>query len=380
MRMTLVATELALTLILLTGAGLLVRSFTNLLAVPPGFDTEHLLTFTTSVPQATYREPAARAAFLERAAQAFELLPGVRAVTMSTTLPVSGRGSGAWFTMVDRPWPRGHTPPGVANRIVRSNYFQALGIPLLRGRHFTPADRLDGSRAVIVSEAVAPRFWPGDDPIGRHIHLGAPDNRIVDNAEIVGVAADVKQQGLAEASPEAVYVPHGMMPAVSNIQFAIRTAGEPESLASAVRETLRQLDPAVPIVRMETMDAVLARATTGTAGALTLTRLMDTLLFGVSPTDPVTFAAVSALLALVAALACYLPARRAARVDPAASCANRSRLCKQSLARKVRSSCATPHSCAAVRAHGATTPPGGKRLSNNSGWHDARSADGRCYD
>ena len=109
--MTLVATELALTLILLTGAGLLVRSFTNLLAVPPGFDTEHLLTFTTSVPQATYREPAARAAFLERAAQAFELLPGVRAVTMSTTLPVSGRGSGAWFTMVDRPWPRGHTPP-----------------------------------------------------------------------------------------------------------------------------------------------------------------------------------------------------------------------------------------------------------------------------
>jgi putative ABC transport system permease protein len=385
-RSTLVASEVALALMLLAGAGLLVRSFTNLLAVPPGFQAERLLTFTTSVPTATYRAPVDRAALLERAAQAFEALPGVRAVTMSTTLPVSGRGNGAWFNMIDRPWPANQTPPGVANRVVRANYFQALGIPLLRGRHFTTDDRLDGTRAVIVSEAVARRFWPNEDPIGHKIYLGAPDNRIVDDAQIVGVVADVKQTGLDEVNPEAVYIPHGMLPAINNIQFAIRTATDPASLGPAVRATLRQIDPGVPIVRMQTMDTVLARATAparssmmlvtlfavvalllavvgvfgvlsytvnqqatelgirmalgasarnvkllvlaqgatpvlagiaaGIGGALALTRFTESLLFGVTPTDPATFVAVSLLLVLVAAIASYIPARRATRVDP----------------------------------------------------------------
>jgi predicted permease len=371
---------------LLAGAGLLVRSFTNLMAVPPGFQTERLLTFTTSVPLATYRTPAERAAFLERAAQTFEALPGVRTVTMSTTLPVSGRGNGAWFNMIDRPWPADQTPPGVANRVVRANYFQALGIPLRSGRFFTGDDRLEGTHAVIVSESVARRFWPNESPLGHRIYLGAPNNRVVDEAEVVGVVADVKQAGLDEVNPEAIYVPHGMLPSMSNIQFAIRTATDPEHLASAVRNALRQLDPGVPIVRMRTMDAVLAQATAparssmllvalfaavalvlavvgvfgvlsytvnqqaaelgirmalgasarsvkllvlgqgllpvaagiamGIAGALGLTRFMESLLFGVTPTDPATFVAVSALLTLVAAVASYIPARRATRVDP----------------------------------------------------------------
>jgi putative ABC transport system permease protein len=289
--------------------------------------------------------------------------------------------------MIDRPWPPDQTPPGVANRVVRANYFQALGIPLLRGRHFTLDDRLDGTRAVIISEAVARRFWPNDDPLGHRIYLGAPDNRVVDDAEVVGIVADVKQTGLDEVNPEAIYVPHGMMPSIGNIQFAIRTSTDPASLASAVRGTLRRLDPGVPIVRMRTMDAVLAQAMAparssmllvtlfaivalvlaivgvfgvlsytvnqqtaelgirmalgasarqvkflvlgqglapvlggialGVAGALALTRFMESLLFGVEATDPATFMSVSALLALIAAAATYIPARRATRVDPA---------------------------------------------------------------
>jgi putative ABC transport system permease protein len=385
-RTTLVVSELALALMLLAGAGLLVRSFTNLLSVPPGFEPDRLLTFTTSVPPAIYKTPAERAALLERAAQAFETLPGVRSVTMSTTLPVSGRGNGAWFNMIDRPWPENQTPPGVANRVVRANYFQALGIPLRRGRYFTADDRLDGTRAVIISESVARRFWPNEDPLGHRIYLGAPQNRIVDDAEVVGIVADVKQTGLDEVSPEAIYVPHGLSPSITNIQFAIRTSTDPASLGTAVRSTLRRIDPGVPIVRMRTMDAVLAQATAparssmllvglfaavalvlavigvfgvlsytvnqqtaelgirmalgatarnvemlvlgqgilpvlggiaiGVAGALALTRFMESLLFGVTPTDPATFAAASALLASIAALASYIPARRATRVDP----------------------------------------------------------------
>jgi putative ABC transport system permease protein len=208
----------------------------------------------------------------------------------------------------------------------------------------------------------------------------------VDDAEIVGVVADVKQTGLDEVNPEAVYIPHGMQPSISNIQFAIRTSNDAASLSSAVRATLRQLDPGVPIVRMRTMAAVLAQAmaparssmmlvtlfagvalvlavigvfgvlsytvnqqttelgirmalgasarnvkllvlgqglapvvagiAAGIAGALALTRFMESLLFGVTATDPATFVAMSLLLASIAALASYIPARRATRVDP----------------------------------------------------------------
>ena len=387
-RTTLVVSELALALVLLVGAGLLVRSFQNLLDVPPGFQPDRLLTFTTSVPTTTYATGEQRIALLERAAQEIERLPGVRAVTMSTTLPVSGRGNGAWFNMIDRPWPPTMTPPGIANRVVRANYFQALGIPLLKGRYFTADDRIDGTRAVIISESIARRFWPNDDPVGHHIYLGASDNRVVDDAEIVGVVADVKQTGLDEAQPEAVYVPHGLSPSIANMQFAIRTSNDPVNLASAVRNTIRRLDPGVPIVRLRTMEAVLAQSmaparssmllvglfaavalalavigvfgvlsytvnqqTTelgirmalgatpgsvkrlvlgqglapvvagiglGIVGALALTRFMASLLFGVTATDPSTFAAVSLLLAVIAALASYIPARRATRVDPIA--------------------------------------------------------------
>ena len=385
-RTALVASELALALMLLVGAGLLARSFARLLEVPPGFQSGRLLTFAVSIPAATYKTAAQRLGFFEEAARQLEPLPGVQAVTMTTTLPVAGRGNGAWFNIVDRPLPPTQTPPGIPNRVVRANYFQAMGIPLLKGRRFTSHDGLEGSRAVIVSESVARRFWPDEEPLGKRIYMGAPDNRVVPDSEIVGVVADVKQTGLDEEMPEAVYVPHGLVPVISNVTFAIRTSTDPSSLAPAVRSVMRRLDPGVPLVRMQTMDAILARATAparssmllvglfasvalalavigvfgvlsytvnqqttelgirmalgastrsvkllvltqgmlpvaagvaiGVVGALGLTRFMDTLLFGVTPTDALTFALVSLLLVSVAALASYIPARRATRVDP----------------------------------------------------------------
>ncbi len=386
LRSVLVASELALASILLVGAGLLAQSFARLSHVPPGFRAESLLTFTATAPPA-YRSGVERSALFERLATELEALPGVRDVTLTTTLPVAGRGTGAWFNIIDRPLPAHETPPAVPYRIVRWNYFATLGIPILRGRDFTPDDRLGRTSGVLISESVARRFWPTEDPLGRHVYLGAPDNRIVSDAEIVGIVADVKQAGLDEDRSEAVYIPQGAVaPWLSSLTFAVRTSTDPAAMGGSVREHVRRIDPAIPIVRMSTMDDVIARATAparssmmlvglfalvalvlgivgvfsvlsytvnqqtteigirmalgatgrnvtllvlaqgmapvaagvaiGAVGALALTRFMDTLLFGIAPTDPATFAAVSALLIGVAAAASYIPARRATLVDP----------------------------------------------------------------
>lgn len=259
-RTGLVVSELALALMLLVGAGLLGRSFAALLQVPPGFAADRLLTFTASVPTTTYRTGAERTAFFERAATDIARLPGVDTVTFTTTLPVAGRGNGAWFNMIDRPVPADQTPPAVPNRFVRANYFEAIGIPLRRGRTFTDRDGGDGARVVVISESVARRFYADRDPIGRHIYMGAPDNRVVAESEIVGVVADVKQRGLDEERPEAVYVPHAAQPTLPGFTFAVRTAGDPALLGAAVRDVLRRLDPGVPVLRLQTMADLLAGA------------------------------------------------------------------------------------------------------------------------
>lgn len=382
----LVVTEVALALMLLAGAGLLGRSFAALLQVPPGFAAERLLTFTASLPTTDYTTPADRSGFFERAAAEIGSLPGVTTVTFSTMLPVAGRGSGAWFNMLDRPVPSDQTPPAVPNRFVRANYFEAIGIPVVRGRGFTAQDGERGANVVVISASVAQRFYADRDPIGQRIYMGAPDNRVVPESEIIGVVADVKQRGLDEARPEAIYVPHAMQRRMPSFTFAVRTTTDPAALAPAVRDVLRRLDPGVPILRLQTMDDILARSTAparsstllvglfaavalalaligvfgvlsytvsqrttefgirmalgasasavrrhvlaggmrpvlggvlvGLAGALALARVMESLLFGVPASDPLTLASVVALLLLTAAIAAYVPARRATRVDP----------------------------------------------------------------
>jgi putative ABC transport system permease protein len=382
----LVAAEIALALVLLAGAGLLVRSFSNLLEVNPGFSATRLLTFRVGVPTDLYKTPQQRVTFFEELRGRIRRLPGVQSATMTSYLPVTGYGTGAWFNMLDKPVPADRTPPSVAYRVVSADFFQTLGIPLLRGRLLTDADRADGARAVVISQAVAKRFWPNEEPLGERIYLGAPDNRLFPDAEIVGIVGDVAQLSLDAGGGETVYGTHRLMPFWSTFTFAVRTDVEPASVTSAIRAQLREVDPEVPMFAVRTIEEVLAlsraparssmllvglfaalalvlavigvfgvlsysvtQRTTelgirmalgastrsvkllvlaqglrpvaagvavGIAGGLALTRFMDTLLFGVGPTDPLTFVAVATLLAATAAIASYIPARRATRVDP----------------------------------------------------------------
>lgn len=385
-RLSLVTSEVALAFMLLAGAGLLIRSFVGLLDVAPGFSERQLLTFNLSISTLTYREPAERVAFFERVTARLRQLPEVRAVTRGSTLPVAGRGTGAWFNRLDRPWPADQTPPAIPYRVVDADYFSTLGIPLLRGRAFTSSDRLDATRAVIVSESVAQRFWPDEDPLGRLIYLGAPNNRLFPDAAVVGIVGDVKQSSLVEARSEAIYIPHALMPGSNGFSFALRTSGDPIAVTSAARAEVRRVDPTVPMFNVRTIDEVMSRSVAsqrssmllvglfaalalvlavlgvfgvlsysvqqrrkeigirlalgatvqhvrqlvlvqgmlpvvagvvvGVAGALALGKVMESLLFEVRPTDPITYAAVTLLLMVVAAMAAYVPARRATFVDP----------------------------------------------------------------
>lgn len=387
-RSVLVVVQVALSLTLLAGAGLLTRSLTNLMDVRPGFEPAGVLSFTVSLPTAVYREPDARYAFFTRALDRLQALPGVMSADASSTLPVAGRGVGAWFNQLDRPLPPTQTPPAVPYRVITPGYFTTLGIPVLEGRGLTEEDGLPGRRAVVISQAVARRFWPGESAVGASIYLGAPDNRLFPDAEIVGVVGDVKQTALDEATSEAVYIPHRLMAGWPSMSFVLRTPIEPTSLATAARTVLREIDPAVPVHDVRAAQEIVDRslsparssvyllglfavmaltlAVIGVFGVLSflvaqrraelairvaigassravqwlvlrqglrqvgiglalgllltvaLARSFESLLFNVAPADPLTLTAVSLLFAAAAALAVWIPSRRATRVDPSA--------------------------------------------------------------
>jgi putative ABC transport system permease protein len=386
-RGALVVSEIALAVVLLVGAGLLIRSFLLLQRADPGFNPERLLTFRVQLPD-RYR-PAERVAFFERAVAELGAIPGVRSSAAINMVPVAGRGIGAWLNIVGHPPADGRNPNAVPYRVITPGYFETAGLRLVRGRLLTASDSREHSPAVVIDEALARRQWPGEDPIGREIVLGAlPDNPLIPRSPIVGIVSDVKQLGLGSDPPGMVYVPHRLMPFWPTFAFMLRTAVEPESVMPAARARIRALDPTLPVSAVRTADEVIAQSIVparssmvllacfaglalvmaavgvygvlsytislrkremgirlalgaepagllalmlrhglrqaamglalGVAGALALTRLMATLLYGVTPTDPMTFGAVVALLAGVAALACYIPARRATRVDPVA--------------------------------------------------------------
>jgi predicted permease len=378
-RSALVVSELALAMVLLAGAGLLLHSFALLTRVDPGLRTERLLTFDVSL---RGRDPD----FVPRSLERLRALPGVRAASVTSFLPVSGRGVGAWFNIIDRPLPPDRTPPGEAYRVVTPDYFTTAGVPLLRGRALTDDDRAGRQSSVVINDALARKYWPGESPLGKEIYLGAPDNRIVDHATIVGVVGDTRDAGLGADPLPIVYIPLGLVPKWPFFSYMIRTTGEPEAIARAARDVMRSLDPSLAIRNVRSMDdrvresvaparwsmalltlfagVALAMAAVGVfgvlsflvtqrtrelgirmalgaapgevrrmvvahaarlaiigaalglAGALVLGRVMEGLLYGISSTDPATYAAVTAVLLAIAVLASWLPARRATRVDP----------------------------------------------------------------
>jgi putative ABC transport system permease protein len=396
-----IAGQLAITLVLLAGAGLLGRSLLQVLSIDPGFRTEHVVTMDLALSFADKDTSRGRSQFLSELLGRLRQIPGVQEVGGTGNLPLTSPLSDGtyvmmtpgeqaprsmedlerWFHNVARTGHAGYCPAS-------EGYFRALGIPLLRGRLFDDADTLDAPHVAVVSQALARERWPGQDPIGRTIEFGNMDGDLRP-LMIVGVVGDVHEDSLEKPSGPIVYVDYRQRPqATERFTAVLRVATDPSAVISAARGIVHALDPNEPprfgtlteisalSLKSRRFNLMLLGAFAGTAlllavaglygvmaysvarrtaelgtrialgatpgnvvrlvlrqglltaligvaigigGAIVLTRTLRSFLFGLSPTDPVTFAAVALLLILVALVACYIPARRAAKVEPMAA-------------------------------------------------------------
>ncbi len=382
-RDALAVAEVAVSLVLLVGAGLLARSFLELARVDPGFRPEGVLTANLFLPSARYPERQDRLSFYTELLERLEGLPGVESAGAVSSLPLIGPNSDADILVEGRPPPDPGEEITPWYRFATTGYFQTMGIRLVRGRVFTEADDADAANVVIVNETMARRVWPGEDAIGKRINTRSAENP--NWREVVGVVADTRHFGPAQDPRMALYLPHRQIP-ISLMHVVVRTAGDPADLAGAVRREIWSLDDQLAIAGLRPLRGIVGDAlaqprffTTllgifaavaltlaivglygvlsflvaqrshevgvrlalgadagdvmrlvvgrglaltgaglviGIAGAALVTRLMSSLLFGVAPTDPPTFVAVSMILVAVATAACWIPARRAARLDP----------------------------------------------------------------
>jgi putative ABC transport system permease protein len=389
-RAALVVAEVALALVLLIGAGLLIRSFANVRGLNPGFLPENLLTLRMDLPEKKYGDLGARSAFYREILDRVGGIPGVRDAGLVTFLPLTFVGGSFAFQVEGRPIPPAGQEPFTVYRVVSPGLFGAMGIPLLRGRTFTDADDVRTPLVAIIGDTMARQVFPGQDPVGRRILFGVgPQGPDAQWVTIVGVAGDVRQFDLDSDPRPAVYVPYAQETLFwfAPRDLVVRAAGtEPLALAAAVRATIRSVDPNQPISSVRTMDDVVSEASArrrfsalllgvfaaaalilaavgvygvvacsveqrtreigirmalgarrrqvfglvvgqaarlallgvalGLAGSLALTRLLGSLLFGVTPTDPLTFVLTALVLPTCAVVACLVPARRATRLDP----------------------------------------------------------------
>ena len=382
LRSMLVVAEVALTLVLLVGAGLLTRSLSNLISVEKGFSADSVLIFNLSVTSAKYANPADQTRFFESTLERISRLPGVEAAGLTSQLPIVGGDTYGGVDIEGQTFPPGQRPTA-QKRVVSPDYFSAMGIPVRSGRVFTAADNMQAPAVMVVSETFARQRFPGQDPIGKRV--GFLWN-IEGFQTIVGVVADVKHNGLDDPANPAVYVSYLQRPD-SAFTMVVKTRVAPESLISQVRNEIRAIDPDRPMTFARSMQTVLSESVgarelslklvggfaliglmlavtgiygvisyatqqrsrefgirlalgagqrsvlhlvlrqglllalvglaIGIGGALALGGVIEAQLFGVEPTDPLTLAAVSLGLVAVALLACYLPARRAIKINPA---------------------------------------------------------------
>jgi putative ABC transport system permease protein len=409
LRRSLVVVEVALALLLLIGAGLLVRSFVKLRQVDAGFTARNLLTMRVPLPEAKYpfplsatdTRPPAGLAFSEQLLARLRALPGVQAAGMGTVLPLgAGIGWGKFMNIEGHPAPPSlDQAPLVRFALISPDYFRTFGIALHQGRPFAATDQENSQPVAIINETLRQRFFPNEDPIGKTITLGAPESLLDAEARrpenlpprrgIVGVVADVKGGSLNQPPPPLVYAPltqHRREGWSNVLMLAVQTATAPATFTSAVRAEVRALDAEQPVTQVRTVDELFSRllsearfnlllsglfavlalllaaigiygvtayaveqrtheigirmalgapaghvlgmilkqgmalalagAGVGLLAALALMRLLEKLLFGVPPSDPPTFVAVALLLVTVALVACWIPARRATKVDP----------------------------------------------------------------
>jgi predicted permease len=387
LRGALVVLEVALALVLLTGSGLLLKSFALLRTIELGFNPDRLLTMSVALPSSNYKEPAQSVNYFQQTLANLQHLPGVEAAGICFSLPLTGGGATdrVWFE--GRPAPPKGEEPVLRGGSVSTDYFKAMGIPLRRGRAFTEDEVWQGRPVIIVNEAFARHFFPGEDPIGKRIKVGEwkPDPPY---STIVGVVANHIQPGVDNLIWDEMFYPYVNTadPPLRGMNLVVKTVGDPAAMTSAIVNEARKADRLLPITRIMTMDelrtsalqsdrfnlwllgsfallalllaalgiyGVMSYTTTqrtrelgirlalgaqtndvlklvvaqglklaligvalGLLGSFALTRLMKSLLFGVGTTDPVTFALVPLLLGVVVVVACYIPARRATKVDP----------------------------------------------------------------
>jgi putative ABC transport system permease protein len=376
-RSVLIISEIALALMLLVGAGLLLRSFFRLSNVSPGFDASNVLTLEVTLPEVKYPD-ARRAAFFEQIVERIAVLPGVETAGIAGSLPIVGSTTGTGFTINGR----ADAPPGGHHVVIdfcTPDYFRAMGIPLLRGRFFSRKDSATRTRVVLINEALAHKHFANEDPVGQHLHAGDED------WEIVGVVGDVRQRGLNQLPGPVFYRPPEFSPGKSGT-LVVRTKVPPLTLAKSVREAILEIDPQQPAANVRAMKEIVTGSLAGSrfifnmlglfaatalalaaiglygviaysvtqrtreigirlalggsrqavvglvlrqgiklasigvilgiAGALGVTRLLGNLLYETNPMDPGTFGGVVLVLLMAAMLASWLPARRAANVDP----------------------------------------------------------------
>ncbi len=375
-----IVAEIALAIVLLAGAGLMLRSFIKLQQVAPGFNAENVLTAHLSLPAAKYPERNQAAVFFRQLFERLRALPGVKAVGATYLLPMDGGDMRRGLT-IEGYEGNSQEPTRAHPRVVTPGYFQALELRLLNGRLLTETDNEQSPPVALINETAARRYWPGQNPVGRRLRVGGAEEW----REIVGVIGDVKHWGLRESVRPEVYLSWPQFPQ-SGGYLVVRTEANPASLAAALRGQVGELDPNLALANMRAMEEVIAGSieeprsytlllallagvalllaavgiygvmssaisartheigvrmalgaqgsdvlrliigqgmrltligvAAGLAGAFALTRWMENLLFDVKATDPATFGAVAVLLTLVALLACWLPARRATKVDP----------------------------------------------------------------
>ncbi|HMF56640.1 MAG TPA: ABC transporter permease [Pyrinomonadaceae bacterium] len=383
LRSILVVAEFALSLMLLIGAGLMMRSFARLMDVRPGFNPDNVLTMSMTLPRAKYKENEQAVAFYRQLLERVRALPGVRSASVINIIPLAGSNQTTLLVLEGRPEPPHGQEPEANFRTISPDYFQTMEIPLIKGRPFTEQDTAESTPAVIINETIARKFWPNEDPVGKRIRNAGPTER---NPwlTIVGVAADIKRE-LAGKPESEIYQPHAQV-ASREMTVVARTENDPLNYVQPVRSQVQALDPNQPVYGIATMEQVrsssvflqriavtlltafaivalvlaavgiygvmaysvaqrtheigirmalgaqrrdvlklvvgqgmmlaLIGAVIGLAAAFAVTRLMSSLLFGVSATDPTTFAGITLILSFVAFIACYIPARRAMKVDP----------------------------------------------------------------
>jgi putative ABC transport system permease protein len=392
LRSSLVIAEVAIALILLVGAGLLIRSFTRLQNVNPGFNPADAYAVSLSLPEKKYGTPEQQAAFTQQALQQLSSLPGVQSVGAAHIVPFAGGDYILGFVIGGRPRPAPGDDRSTNYYAATPDYFRAMGIPLLSGRFFNERDAAGSPPVAIINESMAKRYFPNENPIGQRIHV---TNGPEVFREIVGVVADVKHYAVDRETPLQTYEPFAQKP-LPFFTAIVRLTPSPtdgsgsaasfDSLPAAIRAAIYRVDKDQPVASVRPLSACLADSMArqrfamslfavfsgvslllsaigiygvmaysvtqrtgeigirmalgaqradvlrlvfgqggrliglglacGLVGALLLTRFMASMLFGISTYDPLTFAAIAALLAAVAALACWLPAHRATKVDP----------------------------------------------------------------